>query len=132
MKTFALRVLLVLGVLLVGPATAFAQVLPSFSTWENDKHSILSVGFVNGAQFSGVFINHAAGFQCQNIPYPVTGSVLPNGAITFVVDFTACSTVTTWRGRVMGSRIATKWFLVYRDSHGGIHRMRGADLFTRR
>jgi Avidin family len=121
------RIFLALGILLLMPLAASAQVLPSFSTWENQRTSTLSVGFVNGDHFDGWFVNRAAGFQCQNIPYPVTGTILPNGAITFTVNFTNCETVTYWKGRVTGSQMPTSWILYYK----GIQRMTGNDLFKK-
>jgi hypothetical protein len=122
------RIFLALGILLLTPLAASAQVLPSFSTWVNQRTSTLSVGFVNGNHFDGTFINRAAGFQCQNILYPVTGgTILPNGAITFVVSFTECDTVTIWRGHVAGSQMPTSWILYYR----GIQRQTGNDLFKK-
>jgi hypothetical protein len=121
------QIFLALGILLLTPLAASAQVLPPFSTWQNQRTSTLNVGFVNGNQFDGWFINRAAGFQCQNIPYPATGTILPNGAITFVVNFTNCQTVTTWTGRVIGSQMPTKWVLIYK----GVQRMTGSDLFRK-
>jgi hypothetical protein len=116
------------GILLVTCLAASAQVLPSFSTWENQRTSILNIGLVTGTQFNGFFTNRAPGFQCQNIPYPVeNGTILPNGAITFTVNFAACSTVTTWKGRVIGSQMPTTWVLV----HNGV-RQKGSDLFKMR
>ena len=128
MKRFALQIFLAVGILLSAAETVSAQALPSFSTWLNDKGSTLNVQFVDpNGQFYGFYINRASGFQCQNVPYPVAGTVLPNGAITFVVNFTNCNTLTTWKGRVLGARMPTKWLLIY----NGVQRMTGADFFTR-
>ena len=114
-------------IFLLTSLTASAQVLPSLSTWENQRTSILNVGLVTGNRFSGFFTNRAPGFQCQNIPYPVeNGIILPNGAITFTVNFTACASVTTWKGQVTGSQMPTTWVLV----HNGV-RQQGRDLFKR-
>lgn len=127
MKTLVSKVLLIVGILLLGSMSASAQVLAPFSSWQNDKHSILNVGWVAAdGVFYGTYINRAQGFKCQNFPYPVNGQVNPNGAITFRVDFWDCSTVTTWTGRVMGPRMPTKWVLIYNGQ-----RMTGADYFTR-
>jgi hypothetical protein len=127
MMKLSSQIFLALGILLLTPLAASAQVLPSFSTWENQRTSTLSVGIVNGHRFDGWYVNRAAGFQCQNIPYPVTGTILPNGAITFTVNFTNCETVTYWKGRVVGSQMPTKWTLFYR----GIQRMTGDDFFRK-
>jgi len=127
MMRHGLQIFLAFIALLLTSLTASAQVLPPFSSWVNQRGSSLYVGFVNGNQFSGTFINRASGFQCQGIPYPANGMVYPNGAVTFVVNFTNCDSVTTWTGQVKGSQIPTKWTLVYRNKPY----MRGTDLFTR-
>lgn len=121
------RIFLAFIALLLTSLTASAQVLPPFSSWLNQRGSSLYVAFVNGNQFSGTFINRAPGFQCQGIPYPANGAVNPNGAVTFVVNFTNCNSMTTWTGRIKGSQIPTKWILVYKNRPY----MRGTDLFTR-
>ena len=127
MTRLASHAFVAFGIFLLTSLTASAQVSPSFSTWENQRTSILNVGLVTGNQFGGFFTNRAPGFQCQNIPYPVqNGIILPNGAITFTVDFTACATVTTWKGQVTGSQMPTKWVLV----HNGVQQ-RGSDLFRK-
>ena len=127
MMRHGLQIFLAFIALLLTSLTASAQVLPPFSSWVNQRGSSLYVGFVNGNQFSGTFINRASGFQCQGIPYPANGMVYPNGAVTFVVNFTNCDSVTTWTGQVKGSQIPTKWILVYKNKPY----MRGTDLFTR-
>jgi len=71
MTRLASHAFVAFGIFLLTSLTASAQVLPSFSTWENQRTSILNVGLVTGNQFNGFFTNRAAGFQCQNIPYPV-------------------------------------------------------------
>lgn len=126
MKTLGSRVLLIVGILLLGAIPASAQVLAPFSTWVNNRGSILNVGWVavDGA-FGGTYTNNAPGFQCHST-YPVNGIVNPTGAITFRVDFWDCNTVTTWTGRVAGRRMPTKWVLIYNG-----RRMTGADYFTR-
>src|SRR5689334_19183010 len=101
MKAFAPRILLASGLLLLSSVGASAQITP-FSWWRNELGSDLFIWTVTGSTFTGTFTNHAPGFGCQNIPYPAAGTVAPNGAVRFVVNFTACSTVTTWWGRVTG------------------------------
>lgn len=125
MKAFASRVFLAASLLLLTSMAASAQIVP-FSWWKNDKGSILNIWTVTGTTFTGTFTNYAAGFGCQGIPYPAAGNAYPNGAVRIVVNFTACSTVTTWWGRVTGSKMPTKWVLIYKG-----RRMTGADLFTR-
>ena len=125
MKAFASRMFLAVGLLFLASVAASAQVLPPLSVWKNQRGSLLTLVPLGGTSLGGVFTNFAPGFQCQGIPYPVTGSVLPNGAITFQVNFVACNTVTTWRGRVNGRQMPTRWVLFYNG-----RRMTGTDLFT--
>jgi hypothetical protein len=117
--------------LLVASATASAQNLPVLSTWKNDRGSILSIWWVSGDQFKGLFTNFAAGFECQGIPYPAVGRVSPDGSLFFVVTFDKCNTVTTWHGRLNGNQIPTRWGLVYVGPNGIFQKLSGADLFTR-
>jgi hypothetical protein len=126
MKTFASRILLTIGLLLFASMTASAQALPPFSNWQNDKGSILNVTFVTGNTFAGLFTNRAQGYGCQ-FTYPVdNGTIMPNGNISFSVNFVGCDTVTRWRGHIVGSKIPTKWVLVYKG-----RKFYGADVFTR-
>jgi hypothetical protein len=127
MTRLGLRIIVAFGILLLMPLAVSAQVLPPGSIWENQRTSTLSVESVTGNHFDGWFINRAAGFQCQNFPYRATGTILPNGAITFTVNFTQCQTVTIWKGRVTGSQMPTKWTLYYQ----GVPRMMGDDFFKR-
>ena len=125
MRAITSRFILAFGLLLLTSMTASAQLTP-LSTWRNDLGSILTVWMVAGTTFSGTFTNFAPGYSCQGIPYPAAGRVYANGAVRFVVNFTNCSTVTTWSGRVIGPRMPTRWVLIYKG-----RRMTGANLFTR-
>jgi hypothetical protein len=80
--------------------------------------------------FTGTYINHAAGFACQNTPYALTGHA--NGALlTFTVVWNNgiqnCNSKTVWSGRVAGNTMRTRWTLTGK----GIPPMRGADTFQR-
>ncbi|MGY3487827.1 hypothetical protein ACVW1C_005710 [Bradyrhizobium sp. USDA 4011] len=116
--------------LLATTATAFAQNLPLLSTWKNDGGSILTIWSTSGDTFRGSFTNFAPGFKCQGIPYPAEGSVKSNGAVFLTVTFTDCSTVTNWRGRLVGDQIPTRWKLIYSDSEK-FHTMYGKNVFIR-
>ncbi|HAZ95532.1 MAG TPA: hypothetical protein DCW94_07595, partial [Porticoccaceae bacterium] len=44
------------------------------SSWANQDGSTLSITGVDSAgQITGIYINGAAGYNCQDIVYPVTG-----------------------------------------------------------
>jgi hypothetical protein len=78
--------------------------------------------------FKGVFINHAAGFQCQGTPYDLWGRAIGNH-VKFVViwkNWTAdCKSKTVWRGWAAGKTIATRWVL----TGYGFNPLRGTDIF---
>ncbi len=117
------KLLLAFIVLLASQTLANADPLPAPSFWQNQRTSTLQI-FTAG-NISGVFINQAQGFQCQGIPYPVTGTSTASGVV-FTVNFVQCNSQTTWRGTVRGNQMSTTWLLTY---PGG--KMRGKDVFTR-
>lgn len=125
------RILLALTLLLGVQSLALSQGLPASSLWQNQRGSTLEVYFVDPAgSFQGQFINRAAGFQCQGMPYPATGTVR-GAAITFVVNFVQCTSQTTWSGQVTSKTMKTRWVLIYTPPSGPPQRLRGADTFTR-
>jgi Avidin family len=85
---------------------------------------ITSVG-KNGS-LHGTFTNYASGFQCQGIPYPITGMTSP-GPTTFTVNFVQCRTVTRWDGTASVFGMPTQWVL----RHGG-QTETGTDFFFRK
>jgi hypothetical protein len=119
------------------PFSVQAQITP-FSTWVNTRGSILTVWFVDPSTgaFSGTYVNNAAGFKCQGAPYEVSGATRAP-AVTFVVNWTGiavpdCRSMTIWRGSIVGPTLRTRWTLDYIGSDGKFHRIRGADIFTKR
>jgi hypothetical protein len=117
------RLLLTFIVLLASQVLAAADPLPAPSFWQNQRGSTLEI--FSAGNISGIFINRAPGFQCQNIPYPVTGTST-SSTVVFTVNFFQCNSQTTWRGTVRGNKMPTRWVLTY---PGGT--MHGTDLFTR-
>lgn len=112
--------------------SAFAQSIPAGSSWKNQRGSQMYVANtdING-NFSGTYINNAAGFQCQGTPYQLAGRA-GGSHLTFVVvwkNFAAdCHSKTVWRGRLIGTTtIQTHWVL----TGPGIPTLRGADTFQR-
>lgn len=119
------------------PFSAQAQI-PPFSTWANDRGSLLNVFLVDPSTgaFTGTYLNNAAGFECQGVPYAVSG-VTKWPSVTFTVNWKGflvpdCKSITIWRGRFVGPTLTTKWTLDYVGSDGKFHRLRGTDVFTRR
>lgn len=117
------RLLLAFIVLLASQTLANADPLPAPSFWQNQRGSTLEI--FSAGTISGVFINRAPGFQCQNIPYPVTG-ISTASSVVFTVNFAQCNSQTTWRGQVRGNKMPTRWVLTY-----PLGITRGKDLFTR-
>ena len=128
------RILVLLFFLL--PFSAQAQV-PSFSTWVNSRGSVLTVLFVDPASgaFTGNYVNKAAGFECQGVPYAASGVTKATGTI-FTVNWSAilvpdCHSTTVWIGRSVGPTLKTRWKLDYVGSDGKPHILRGKDVFTK-
>jgi Avidin family len=117
------KLFLAFFVLLASQTLAAADPLPAPSFWQNQRGSTLEI--FSAGNVSGVFINRASGFQCQNIPYPVTGTSTAS-TVVFTVNFVQCNSQTTWRGSVRGIKMFTQWVLTY---PGG--KMRGKDRFMR-
>jgi len=118
------------------PFSAQAQ-MPSFSTWANNRGSLMSVFFVDPATgaFTGTYLNNAAGFDCRGVPYPVSGAT-KGSRVTFTVNWKGilvpdCHSTTVWRGRFVGPALRTRWILNYVGSDGRPHVLRGADVFTK-
>ena len=126
-----------IGMLVIGICAwanvATAQVLPSYSIWQNQRGSIMKVFDVNPSNgaFNGVYINNAAGFQCRGTPYALNGRAIATGALSFKVvwknSWQDCHSETTWYGRVRGQTINTDWVL--KNDGGGT--LRGSDRFQR-
>ena len=87
--------------------------LPSWSTWKNQRGSIMKVFMVqpNGT-FSGLYINNTPGFACQGLPgFPLTGRTSGN-KVTFTVVWNNgiqnCNSTTVWYGIDQGTTMPTK------------------------
>ncbi|MGB6502116.1 MAG: avidin/streptavidin family protein [Xanthobacteraceae bacterium] len=110
---------------------AFAQGLPSWSVWQNQRTSIMKVFAVDQqGNFTGVYINNAQGFACQGLPgFPLTGHT-SGVKVTFTVVWNNgiqnCNSKTVWSGVVQGNAMPTQWILT---GSGGTQR--GSDLFPR-
>jgi hypothetical protein len=130
------RFILALFLFTGASATAFAQSLPVPSYWLNQRGSELKLYPAippSPGNFDGVYLNHAAGFQCQasltNPPYRVTGRT--HGAyVTFKVVWNNgvvnCNSTTIWRGYVVGRTLTTRWILF---GPGISPPLRGVDIF---
>jgi hypothetical protein len=108
-----------------------AQTIGPGQIWKNQYGSVLAISSVSpGGSFRGIFTNHADGFSCQGIPYPVTGQNV-SVQITFTVNFVKCKTITVWKGDVAGLGMSTPWLLRYIDQNGTPQTMTGFDFFGR-
>ncbi|HTV31364.1 MAG TPA: avidin/streptavidin family protein [Xanthobacteraceae bacterium] len=64
----------------------FAQGLTVPSYWKNQRGSEMLPYSIDGkGAFTGAFINHAAGFACENSPYDLHGQVHANSHLRFTV-----------------------------------------------
>ncbi|TPQ34278.1 hypothetical protein C2U70_17380 [Bradyrhizobium guangdongense] len=118
------------------PFSAQAQV-SSFSTWVNSRGSILTVFLVDPGTgvFTGTYVNKAAGFQCQGVPYVASG-VAKGTSVTFTVNWKGilvpdCHSTTVWTGRSIGPALKTRWKLDYIGSDGKPHVLYGKDVFAK-
>ncbi|WP_456640504.1 avidin/streptavidin family protein [Bradyrhizobium sp. USDA 10063] len=116
---------------------AHAQ-LSAPSIWVNQRGSVLSIQTLDAltGNFTGTYVNNAAGFSCRGQPYAMAGKVATS-KIDFYVNWTSptapnCRTITIWNGRIAGDTIPTRWKLYYVGSDWNFHRMIGGDLFTKR
>jgi hypothetical protein len=113
---------------------AFAQSLPIPSGWENQRTSIMKLYSISpSGDFSGVYFNNAAGFQCRYgpnnpVPYTVSGHASGNSVIFNVVwnnGIQNCNSKTVWIGTLQGRTLKTKWTL----TGPGIQPIHGTDIF---
>jgi len=116
--------------LLAANATAFAQSLPPWSVWQNQRGSFMKIfGIDPQGNFTGLYINNAPGFACQGLPgFALTGHT-KGAAVAFRVAWNNgiqnCNSTTVWTGRFSGAKLPTTWVLF-----GPNGTQRGADIFT--
>jgi hypothetical protein len=124
------RFVLALVVLVTASVSAFAQSLPSWSYWTNQRGSVMKIFTVEpSGNFTGVYINNASGFGCQGPPgFALTGrSSGPNVTFTVVWNngIQNCNSTTTWWGVLNGRVLPTTWILTSPNGQ-----QRGTDVFT--
>lgn len=125
------RMLLGLVLFILWFGTANAQNLSAWSTWKNQRSSLLIVTKVDASTgaFEGTFINNATGFKCQGVAVAMSGKVTGSN-ITFVANFAPCSnTITVWSGKLSSTQITTDWELWYVDSNLSFQQLKGQDIF---
>jgi Avidin family len=131
-----MRIALAAFALLIEVAPTFAQTLQAPSEWKNQRGSELRIESVDGSgAFKGHYVNNAAGFGCQGVPYDVTGKV-DGQSIQFVVLWVnateRCNSLTSWRGIVSGRTISTNWQLATVDkATGEVKLIAGESVFER-
>ena len=104
------------------------------SSWVNQDSSTLSITSVDSTgQITGIYINGAAGYNCQNIVYPVTGWIYGT-AITFDTKWEStiesCNSITSWAGFLYQGEINTFWNLTLNGSTSTSQIIKGKDTFT--
>jgi hypothetical protein len=120
------KLLLVFGLLVGFSGAGIADQLTAPSLWKNQRGSELRITSVgNNGSLRGTFTNFDPNYQCQGIPYPITGITTP-GPTTFTVNFLKCRTVTKWSGTAFGLSMPTQWVL----RHNG-QTQTGSDFFFR-
>lgn len=120
-------------------AHAIAQNCLQESAWQNQGGSTLYIEDIDSeGGITGIYINRAAGFGCQNTPYPLTGWVLENtNTITFTVKWentsANCQSLTAWTGFFSSDcqTISTLWQLVVNGTTSTNQILKGADNFSR-
>jgi len=110
-----------------------ADSLSALSAWTNQQGSTLYIDAIDSnGRITGTYINRAAGFNCLNIPYPVTGWVYGT-AIMFSTLWQSttqsCNSITTWTGFFYQGQISTVWQLVINGSTSISQIINGKDTF---
>jgi len=128
---------LIVTFLFLAGLTSIAQagnLLQAGSAWTNQSGSTLYIRSISpNGLLTGAYINRAAGYQCQNTPYPVTGWVYGT-AITFTTKWKnsteSCNSITAWTGFLYQGQIKTLWQLVINGSSSTRQIIQGSDTFT--
>jgi hypothetical protein len=137
MKKLLIAFLLILGTT-SGAQAGADNILQAGAGWTNQSGSTFYIDSIAGnGLITGTYINRAAGTNCQNISYPVTGWYYPGSttsSMTFTTiwqsNTTSCSSITAWTGFFNGSQIQTLWQLVVNGSTSTGQIIQGADTFT--
>jgi hypothetical protein len=126
------RFVLTFVLLAAAGVSAFAQGLPPYSYWKNQRGSEMKIFAVDPqGNFTGLYINNAPGYQCQGLPgFALSGRNCGTN-VTFTVVWNNgiqnCHSRTIWQGHMLNpSVLPTTWVLIP-DSGP---RQQGADLFT--
>lgn len=111
-----------------------SQGIQASSSWSNQRGSTLYIDSIGSdGLVTGTYINRAAGYQCQNIPYPVTGWVYGT-AITFTTIWQSatesCNSITSWTGFFYQGQIHTLWQLVENNASSTGQILQGSDTFS--
>ncbi len=103
------------------------------SSWVNTEGSTLTISAIDSdGQITGSYVNKAAGWNCQNIAYPVTGWIY-GAAITFDTKWESttesCNSITSWAGFLYQGQINTFWNLTQNGSSSTSQILQGKDTF---
>ena len=107
--------------------------IPVPSSWVNEEGSTLSITAVDAAgQITGIYINRAVGYNCQDVVYPVTGWIYGT-AITFDTKWESqvesCNSITSWAGFLYENQLSTLYNLTQNGSTSATQIIQGEDTF---
>jgi hypothetical protein len=124
------RAVIALIVLAAASVSSFAQGMPSWSFWTNQRGSYMKIFNVEpSGKFTGLYVNNAPGYPCQGLPGFALNGRSTGSNVTFTVHWNNgiqnCNSTTTWTGVINGRSLPTSWILW--GPHGI---QRGHDLFT--
>lgn len=110
-----------------------AHSIPTPSAWDNQSGSTLTINSISSTGLiTGTYTNRASGYECKNIPYPVTGWAYGT-AITFNTIWqnasASCSSITAWTGFLYQGKMSTLWSLTIDGSYSTAQIIPGNDTF---
>lgn len=132
-RFFALLSVMAVVVLFTSAMARAQDAVSGLSAWVNQRGSVLYIQKVSpDGSFQGFFVNKAAGTQCRNVPYPMSGHS-NQSALAFVVNWKNgtedCRSITAWAGYISGGVMTTKWNLSIAGSMKPDQIISGVDVF---
>ncbi len=111
----AIKFILIVAATVAFLNQAHAQPAPG-TTWVNQRGSVLTIDTIGiDGMFEGTFVNKAAGFKCQGMPYTVVGWIrgeMMGWLVIWNNSYEDCQSVTAWGGIIVSSTtIETNWVL---------------------
>ncbi len=111
-----------------------AQTLPIPSYWKTGRGAEMKLFSLSpDGTFTGIYISHAADFQCQNTPYDLVGRVIGN-EVRFSVVWTNwaadCKSQTVWEGRIAGTTILARGLYTAHNDNGTVKKCAAPTFFN--